>query len=123
MELSSEIMNILTGKKGQLRMLVGGRFNFSCRAVIRQDATLRVDQVKLPYVELVKCLQQQIINILIRSYNINPSDAYDKWSRAIAKKDERIAEIIDSIIHANPEGLPVIINRNPTIRNPYPNFY
>lgn len=115
MELSNEIMNILTGKKGQLRMLVGGRFNFSCRAVIRQDATLRVDQVKLPYVELVKCLQQQIINILIRSYNINPSDAYDKWSRAIAKKDERIAEIIDSIIHANPEGLPVIINRNPTI--------
>ena len=115
MELVNEVMNILTGKRGQLRMLVGGRHNFSCRAVIRQDATLRVDQVKLPYVELVKCLQQQIINILVRNYNISPSEAYDKWYRAIAKKDDRIAEILDNLIAANPEGLPVLINRNPTI--------
>lgn len=115
MELVNEVLNILTGKKGQLRMLIGGRYNFSCRAVIRQDPTLRIDQVKLPYVELVKCLQQRIINILIRSYNISPSDAYDIWSKAIATKDERVAEIIDAIIHAEPEGLPVIINRNPTI--------
>jgi hypothetical protein len=115
MELTEEILNILSGKRGQLRMLVGGRYNFSCRAVIRQDASLRVDQVKLPYVELVKCLQQQIINILVRNYNINPSDAYFWWYRAIAKKDDRIAEIIDNIIHANPEGLPIILNRNPTI--------
>ena len=115
MELVNEVMNILTGKRGQLRMLVGGRHNFSCRAVIRQDATLRVDQVKLPYVELVKCLQQQIINILVRNYNISPSEAYDKWYRAIAKKDDRIAEILDNLIAASPEGLPVLINRNPTI--------
>ena len=115
MELVNEVMNILTGKRGQLRMLVGGRHNFSCRAVIRQDATLRVDQVKFPYVELVQCLQQQIINILVRNYNISPSEAYDKWYRAIAKKDDRIAEILDNLIAANPEGLPVLINRNPTI--------
>lgn len=115
MELVNEIMNILTGKRGQLRSLVGGRYNYSCRAVIRQDATLRVDQIKLPYVELVKCLQQQIINILVRNYNITPSEAYDKWYRAIANKDERIAEIIDNLIHSSPEGLPVLINRNPTI--------
>ena len=115
MELVEEVMNILTGKRGQLRMLVGGRYNFSCRAVIRQDASLRVDQVKLPYVELVKCLQQQIINILVRNYNITPSEAFSWWYRAIAKKDERIAEIIDNLIHANPEGLPIILNRNPTI--------
>lgn len=114
-ELVDEIMKILSGKKGQLRMLIGGRYNFSCRAVIRQDATLRIDQVKLPYVELVKCLQQRIINILIRTYNISPSEAYDIWQRAISKKDERIGEIIDAIIRSEPEGLPVIINRNPTI--------
>ncbi len=115
MKLVDEVMNILTGKKGQLRQLVGGRYNFSCRAVIRQDATLRVDQIKLPYVTLVKCLQQRIINILVRNYNISPSDAYDIWYRAVAKKDERVAEIIDNIIRSHPEGLPVLINRNPTI--------
>lgn len=115
MDLVNEIMNILTGKKGQLRALIGGRYNFSCRAVIRQDPTLRIDQIKLPYVELVKCLQQRIINILIRTYNISPSDAYDIWARAVASKDERVAEIIDAIIKSEPEGLPCIINRNPTI--------
>ena len=115
MELINEIMNILTGKKGQLRMLIGGRYNFSCRAVIRQSGNLRIDQVLLPYTMLVKCLQQRIINILIRSYNISPSDAYDIWSRAVATKDERVAEIITAIIKSEPEGLPVIINRNPTI--------
>ena len=115
MELVNEIMEILKGKKGQLRSCLSGRYNFSCRAVIRQDATLRIDQVKLPYVELVKCLQQRIINILIRSYNCSPAEAYDKWSRAVATKDERIGEIIMAIIHSEPEGLPVIINRNPTM--------
>lgn len=114
-ELSSEIFNILSGKKGQLRMLIGGRFNFSCRAVIRQSGELRIDQVLLPYTMLVKCLQQRIINILIRTYNISPSDAYDIWSKALANKDERVAEIITAIIKSYPEGLPVIINRNPTI--------
>ena len=115
MELCDEVKKILSGKHGTIRNLVSGRFNFSTRAVIRQDATLRVDQVKLPYVELVKTLQQRIINILVRSYNISPNEAYDIWYRSISKKDDRVAEIIDSIIHANPEGLPVLINRNPTL--------
>ena len=94
------------------------RYNYSCRSVIRQDATLRVDQVKLPYVTLAKCLQQPIINILVRNYNITPSEAYEKWYRSIAKKDDRIAEIIDNLIHAQPEGIPVLINRNPTMVTP-----
>lgn len=117
MNLSDEIIEILSGKKGQMRMLVGGRYNFSCRAVIRQNSQLRIDQVLLPYVELVKCLQQRIINILMRTYNISPAVAYDIWSRALTKKDERVAEIINTIIRSDPsgEGLPVIINRNPTI--------
>ena len=114
-ELCNEIMEILSGKKGVLRMLVGARYNFSCRAVIVQDPTLRIDQIKLPYTELVICLQQRIINILIRSYNISPSEAYDKWRNAIATFDERVAEIIDLLIKSTPEGLPVILNRNPTI--------
>lgn len=92
------------------------RYNYACRAVIAQDPTLRIDQVKLPYTELVICLQQQIINILIRSYAISPSEAYDRWKNAIANYDERIGEIINMIIKSYPDGgIPVIINRNPTI--------
>lgn len=115
MELTYEIMNILNGKKGVLRGLCGGRYNFSVRSVIRQDATLRVDQVKLPYVALVKMLQQPIVNILVRNYNISPSEANNRWERAIAKKDNTIASIIDNMIKASGMGIPCIINRNPKI--------
>ena len=113
MELTNEIMNILNGKKGQLRSLFATRYNYSVRAVIRQDASLRCDQIKLPYVALVKLLQQQIVNILVRNYNISPSEANSRWERAIAKKDDRIAEIIDNLIKASGEGIPFLINRNP----------
>ena len=33
----------------------------------------------------------------------------------MTKKDDRICEILDAIIKAEPEGLPLIINRNPKI--------
>ena len=41
MELVNEIMNILNGKKGTLRSLCSGRYNYSIRSVIRQDSSLR----------------------------------------------------------------------------------
>jgi len=114
-ELNQEIIEILKGKRGQLRELLSGRYNFSSRAVIRQDPSLRVDQVKLPYVALVINLQQRIENVLIRTFNITPNEAYEIWRRAISTKDPRVCEILDSFIAAEPEGIPVIINRNPTL--------
>lgn len=114
-KLYDEVINILSGKKGQLRQLTGGRFNFSSRSVIAQDPSLRIDQVKLPYAALTIMLQQKIINILGRMYHISPSEAYNMWYRSQSQYDPKIADIIMSIIKSRPEGLPVIINRNPTI--------
>lgn len=117
MELYDEIINIFSGKKGELRGLVAGRFNFSSRCVIRQNPDLRIDQVELPYVELVIVLQQRIINILHRLYNITLQQAYDRWAIAVTQVDDTIVKIIENIIkhEHNGEGLSVIINRNPTI--------
>lgn len=116
MDLYDKVIEVCKGKKGQFRSLVGGRYNFSSRAVIAQDPSLRIDQLKLPYAELVITLQQQIINILRRLYNISMYEAYDIVYKAQTTKDERVAAIIDSIIkNTHPEGLPVILNRNPTI--------
>ena len=50
MELTNEIFDILNGKKGQLRSLAGARYNYSSRAVIRQDASLRVNDRPLSIV-------------------------------------------------------------------------
>ena len=115
MKLYKEIEDILSGKKGKLRSLIGGRFNYSSRAVIVQDPSLRIDQITLPYTELVITQQQKIINILHKTYNISFNEAYKIWEKAMVKKDERVAEIINAIIKSRPEGLPVLLNRNPTI--------
>lgn len=117
LELYDEIINILSGKKGELRSLISGRFNFSARSVIKQNPDLRIDQIELPYAELVIALEQRIINILHRTYNISFNDAYDKWFRAVSIVDDTIVKIIRDIIknECDGEGLPCILNRNPTI--------
>ena len=71
--------------------------------------------MKLPYVELVITQEQRIINVLHRTYNISYQDAYDKWYRSISEYDPTVEEILMDMIRSSKEGLPVIINRNPTI--------
>lgn len=114
-ELYKEIDNILSGKKGNVRLLAGGKMNFSSRNVITQNPKLRIDQVTLPYWCLVDILQQQIINILVKTYNMSYNDAYYKWYTANIEPDKTIIQIIRGIMYSNDQGLPVIINRNPSI--------
>ena len=45
-ELADEVLSALSGKYGNLRMLIGGRYNYSSRSVIRQDPTLRINVIK-----------------------------------------------------------------------------
>lgn len=116
MKLYDQILDVCRGKKGQFRTLVSGRYNFSSRAVIVQDPSLRIDQIKLPYASLVIMLQMQIVNIIRRLYNLNMADASQIVQDAITTFDPRVGEIIDTIIkNTHPEGLPVMLNRNPTI--------
>lgn len=92
--------------------------------MIRQDPSLRIDQVGLPYKCLVITQKAQIENILHRMYNISFQEAYDKWYKAVSTPDPTIVKIIQMIIdNSGPidnttgkhMGLPVIINRNPSI--------
>mgnify|MGYP000869850570 FL=1 len=106
-----EIQKILAGKKGNLRLLVGGRCNFTTRCIITPDPTLRIDEVKLPYHSMVELLQQTIINILVHSYNISYAHAYSIWYKSQIKKNPRVYEIIDNLIRSR-NGIPMIINRN-----------
>jgi hypothetical protein len=111
-----EIKEMLARKRGDIRSAVGGRHSFSSRAVIKQDVSLQCDQVKLPFHALCELLQQVIINILFKSYNFTYADAYKKWFKAqVTGNDTVVYNIIDGLIKDSDEGLPVLINRNPTI--------
>lgn len=116
-KLYFKIKEILAKKKGDIRSAIGGRYAFSSRSVIRQDIILKSNQIKLSYYCLCELLQQVIINILTRSYNITYAEAYKKWYKASISDniDEVIYNIIDGLIKDSSEGLPILINRNPTI--------
>ncbi|MGL5749582.1 MAG: hypothetical protein ACRCXT_03570 [Paraclostridium sp.] len=114
-ELYMELENILSGKKGLLRSVCGGRCSFTSRDVIVANPSLRIDEVVMPYAAMVELLQQTIINVLQKSYNTSPAEAYNIWERSQRVKDERVYQIIKGLINNNPRGIPVLINRNPTI--------
>ena len=112
----TEIVNMLSRKKGDLRQAVSGRYAFTSRSVIRQDPSLRPNHIKLPLQGLAELLQQVIINVLVKSNNISYSEAYKKWYRGFVRGyDETIHHIIDGLIKDS-GGLPILINRNPTIQ-------
>ena len=116
-ELYTSIEAILSGKKGALRSLIGGRYNFTARDVIVPDPSLRIDEVSLPYAALVELCQQVIINVLHKAYSMSYSDAYDFWYKATIVENDTVKDIIWSLIknHKNGRGLPILINRNPSI--------
>lgn len=114
-ELYKELEKIVSGKKGTFRTLFGGRYNFTSRSVIVPNPDLRIDEVTLPYQTLVVLLQQQIINILVKSYNTSYAEARDIWAKSQNDKDKRVYNIIKEIIRDSGRGIPVLINRNPTI--------
>jgi DNA-directed RNA polymerase beta' subunit len=106
----AEVENILSGKKGIFRGVFGGRFNFSSRCVIIPDDTLKVDQVKLSYFALVGLLEQRIINVLVKSYNMSYDEAHNIWYYATIQEDQRVRNIIQSLIDDG-QGIPILINR------------
>ena len=116
MELYTELENILSGKKGDFRCLLGGRYNFSSRCVIVQNPDLRIDDIKLSTTALTILLEQRIKNILHRFYNMQPADAHNEWYKATIEPNDKIRGIILSIINdykrKGVKGIPVLINRN-----------
>ena len=113
LELYTEVINICKDKNGVIKRLIGGRCGFTSRSVIVPDPKLRVDQVTLSYFTLLELLQQTVINILVRTYNISYNTAYMRYKQGLLKEDKRIRDIIQNIIDTS--GINVLINRNPTI--------
>ena len=114
-EVYNEVVKIMSSKKGIIRSLYGGRYNFTCRAVIVPNWKLRTDQIRLPFKALVKLLEYSIINILHNSYGIPMFEARSEWNEAFISYNQRIWDIVNYIIKAHPEGIPFIINRNPSL--------
>lgn len=111
--LTTEIINILAGKKGIIRSTISGRIAFTSRTVITPGARLHMDEIEMPYFALCILLEQVIINILQKSYNITYAKAYKIWYFAHMQEDPRVRAIIENLIAAG--KVSGLLNRNPTI--------
>ena len=63
-EMYDMILVLLSGKRGKLRGVFGGRYNFTARVVIVPEPKLRVDQVIMPYQSMIELEKQRILNVL-----------------------------------------------------------
>ena len=111
MEIYANLEKIIAQKKGYVRALNGGRYNFTARNVIIPDPELAIDEIILPYASLIELLSLTIINILTKTYS--PADAYRIWDEARIEYNPMIGELIQSIIDSQYIG--IILNRNPSI--------
>lgn len=111
------IDKILSGKKGIINSLFGGKYNFMSRCVIIPDPSLKVDEIALPYMCLMEMMKELIINNIQRMYGCNYMDAYLRWYEGLLKVDNIMVQILETIIKQNKtgRGIPVLINRNPTL--------
>lgn len=114
-KLYDELTKILSGKKGTIRQLFGGRYNYTARSVIVPGPDLRIDEVALSYPCLCGLLQQQIINILHKTYAMRYNEAYKILNESMHEENPIIRQIIEGIIRSHDRGIPILINRNPTI--------
>ena len=89
--------------------------NFTARSVIVPGPELRIDEVALSYPCLCGLLEQQIINILHKSYFMKYNDAYKLLHESMHEENPTIKNIIEGIIKSTSRGVPLLINRNPTI--------
>ena len=111
MEIYADLEKIIAQKKGYVRALNGGRYNFTARNVIIPDPDLRIDEIILPYSTLIEIMSLTLINILTKTYS--PSEAYRIWDEARIIYNPMIADLIQSIIDSQYVG--IILNRNPSI--------
>ena len=93
--------------------------NFTARSVIVPGPELRIDEVALSYPCLCGLLQQQIINILHKSYFMKYNDAYKLLHESMHKENPIIRQIIEGIIKSTDRGIPLLINRNPKVVGTY----
>ncbi len=112
-DIYSDLEKQLSGKKGYVRSLIGGRFNFCSKVIIVPNPELEIDEIKLPYAAMLEIFQQRIVNILSKTYI--PSEAYKMWDSARNCFDRNIANLIESIIESEYVG--VFFGRNPSLHS------
>ena len=96
----------------------GARFHWSARSVIRPiTGPHRYDELHVPWAIAVNLLRVHIVGRLIRHHGMLANEAWNRQQNALIKEDPLIRSMIEDFIEECPyPGLPLFIQRNPSIR-------
>lgn len=119
-EIFEHVLHVLSGKGGYLRGdLLGVRVNFSARCVITPLGPGREqNEVEVPYLAFLELYRFQLTNLLARMNGVSLSKANDMWHVAQTRFDRSVYAAMKELIRRGSvegQGLPALINRNPTI--------
>lgn len=118
--IDSIIREKLNCKKSIVRMHVfGSRLHYSARAVITPHIGLHeADELSNPWPIMVNALKHDILNRLTRRWGLSMKEAVARQAKALTNYDEIIHTTMNDMIRESPfKGLPVILNRNPSLRH------
>ena len=114
MKLDEILSNTLNGKSGFLvSNILGGNYTYSSRCVIVPDASLKLEEVDLPYVCFGELFKFEIIGHMTKLYGISESEAYNMWNHGMCEYDEMMYQIMEYIIDTQQPSC--IVGRNPKI--------
>lgn len=96
----------------------GSRSHCSCRSVaVPITEPHDSDEVYLPWKLGISVYKYHILSILTKKRGMIVLDAYNRIMNAINVYDHEIDLIMQSLIHDCPyKGLPILVNRNPSLR-------
>ena len=112
-ELYDFVMDKMSKKSGLIRSnILGKRVDFSGRAVISPDPTLKIDECRLPYWMVLEILKPNLISHLVnkrvcKRYN----QAIKLIDESIQNNDPRFFEIVSAFC----ENRVCVLNRQPTL--------
>ena len=119
-EILDYVLHVLSGKGGYLRGdLLGVRVNFSARCVITPLGPGREqNEIEVPYLAFLELYRFQLTNLLARMNGVSLARANEMWHLAQTRFDRSVYAAMKELIRRGSpdgQGLPALINRNPTI--------
>lgn len=93
--------------------ILGGRYDYTARAVIVPDPTLRQDEIGMGYLIFAELMKYQIVRYIIDLYDVTEPRAWDIWSDGLCEFNPRIYDIMTTMIKTR--NLYVTDGRNPSI--------
>lgn len=113
------INNFIKQKKGWIRAhILGSRINYSARNIINPvilHDDMKIHHTILSYRTYLELYKKQIINLLVKSKEINYIQADKIWWRATLEFDPHIYRYMKELNEKTVGGQHVLLNRNPTI--------